>query len=173
MYAIRSYYVKISGDFGHIPLDELNIPEENIIWPGAYIGMGISDMRGIRDQIVFSTGISSMAVDPGLENGDLAASGVSVRIAGDQYRDGFAFETKLNLNGSDQLQFVPAGRETVVDLNSAWASPSFDGAFLPVSREVGKDGFRAQWKVLHLNRNFPQFWTGSRYQIGESSYNFV
>jgi len=35
---------------------------------------------------------------------------------------------------------------------------------------VGKEGFKARWRVLHLNRNFPQYWIGKKYKIGDSSF---
>ena len=57
-----------------------------------------------------------------------------------------------------------------VKINSSWPSPSFNGAFLPVSREVKKDGFSASWKILHLNRNYPQFWEGAQYKVTPSAF---
>jgi inner membrane protein len=35
---------------------------------------------------------------------------------------------------------------------------------------VGKDGFSANWKVLHLNRNYPQFWEGAQYNVTQSAF---
>lgn len=58
----------------------------------------------------------------------------------------------------------------MVTLNSDWNNPSFSGNFLPFSREIDDDGFSSKWKILHLNRNYPQKWTGSRYQIAESEF---
>ena len=49
-------------------------------------------------------------------------------------------------------------------------SPSFDGAFLPVSRKISHQGFEAEWKVLDLNRNFPQAWSGSNQNINSSAF---
>jgi inner membrane protein len=57
-----------------------------------------------------------------------------------------------------------------VRITSSWPSPSFNGAFLPATREVTKDGFSANWKILHLNRNYPQFWENARYKVEASSF---
>jgi inner membrane protein len=46
-------------------------------------------------------------------------------------------------------------------MESPWISPSFDGAFLPLDKNISNDGFSASWKVLHLNRSIPHAWTGS------------
>lgn len=47
----------------------------------------------------------------------------------------------------ERLRFLPAALETVVGLRSSWPHPVFDGAFLPQSREVNRQGFRASWRV--------------------------
>ena len=58
------------------------------------------------------------------------------------------------------MNFVPIGKTTEVNLKSKWQNPSFIGAFLPDKRTINANGFTASWKVLHLNRDFPQQWTG-------------
>ena len=58
------------------------------------------------------------------------------------------------------MSFVPLGNVTEVEIESNWPSPSFNGNFLPDFREVTDDGFSAKWKILQLNRNFPQSWIG-------------
>jgi inner membrane protein len=66
--------------------------------------------------------------------------------------------------------FVPVGIETEVECSSEWNNPSFTGNFLPDSREVSENGFKANWKILHLNRNFPQKWTGTDFNIYSSVF---
>lgn len=78
----------------------------------------------------------------------------------------FAFN--LDLNGSSSLGFLPMGKVTEVSINAPWTTPSFTGAFLPDTREVNEAGFSARWKVLHLNRNFPQAWKGNQYYFSLS-----
>jgi len=67
----------------------------------------------------------------------------------------------LDLRGSLEVRFAPFGRHTRVDLRGDWPHPSFQGAWLPTTREVGEDGFAARWEVPSLARNFPQRWTGA------------
>jgi len=78
-----------------------------------------------------------------------------VKLAAGEAR---AFALELTLNGSDGLRFVPLGRQTNVKLTSSWEDPSFDGAYLPLTREVGPQGFAAEWRVSYYGRNFPQAW---------------
>ena len=57
-----------------------------------------------------------------------------------------------------------------MQLASSWTTPSFDGAFLPDERTVTEDGFTADWRVLHLNRNYPQQWRGAAFNIAASAF---
>lgn len=57
-----------------------------------------------------------------------------------------------------------------MNIKSKWQNPSFIGSFLPDEREINTDGFSANWKVLHLNRPYPQNFRGSVQGIYESSF---
>jgi len=98
------------------------------------------------------------------------ANGISVRMPVGE-KDEYAFNIDLDLRGSQSLNFVPLGRATRVDLTSDWPHPSFNGAFLP-DHDITEEGFSATWKVLDLNRNFPQAWKGNRDGIYDSSFGF-
>ena len=93
-----------------------------------------------------------------------AANGLSalVPVADEKaltQRHTFAFD--LDLNGSTGLLQAPLGRQTTLHLSAPWADPSFIGAFLPVQRTLGARQFTADWRVFHLNRNYPQHWRTS------------
>ncbi|MCB0497396.1 MAG: cell envelope integrity protein CreD [Cyclobacteriaceae bacterium] len=129
----------------------------------AFLTIGISDLKGIKDQIVLNWNNKPLKVEPGSRVPNLIYSGVTIALPfleePDSHSIPFSFD--LNLHGSQNLSFVPIGSTTKVTLNSDWPSPSFNGNFLPNSREITATGFTADWKVLQLNRNFPQSWTGS------------
>ncbi len=153
----------LKGDFSFAKLENLNIPFHNIHWKEAFMALQIPDMRGIKDNITLSWDGQDYFFEPGIKTGtDLFESGVSVNLPLNDttmMKNKNAFELNLNLNGSETLYFLPLGQKTSVKLTSPWISPSFDGAFLPEEREITKNGFTATWKVLDLNRNFPQQWT--------------
>lgn len=81
-----------------------------------------------------------------------------------------SFSLRLTCNGSTFLRVTPLGKTTEVQFTSTWPSPSFEGAFLPVKREITSAGFEANWKVLNLNRSYPQYFAGSMPGINESSF---
>ena len=127
-------------------------------------------MRGIQDNIAVVFNEKKYNVSPGLKTTDLASSGVHCVIPLSPNKDVNTFSLQLNLNGSEDIQFIPVGKTTDVNLKSSWPSPSFNGSFLPTTREITDKGFSATWNVLHLNRNYPQFWLGNQYKMGDSSF---
>jgi inner membrane protein len=104
-----------------------------------------------------------------------AANGLSALVplaseAALTQRHTFAFD--LDLNGSTGLLQAPLGRQTTLHLSAPWADPSFIGAFLPAQRSLGNQAFTADWKVFHLNRNYPQHWrsTEARPDVDASTF---
>lgn len=132
----------------------LGISAASLQWEKAFISVGITDMKGIKGTIRMQVNGRSVVVEPGVPTADVLRSGVSALLPADALDIQFLCE--LNLNGSTELTFLPFGKQTTVSLTSPWATPSFSGAYLPDQREVRADGFRATWKVLQYNRNFPQ-----------------
>jgi inner membrane protein len=160
--------LSLSGKF--VITDSYNIQEYNILWNEAYYTLGISDNRGIRGAVLFKTDSSEYEAVPGVRDTDLYRSGISF-IPEMAVSEGiFNFSISLNLAGSEGLLFIPAGKTTRISLVSEWDSPSFTGRFLPAERKVSSSGFNAQWLVTDLNRNFPQNWTGNKYNISENSF---
>src|SRR5580692_1862139 len=72
-----------------------------------------------------------------------------------------AFRLEFEIAGSESLHFLPLGSHTVVTARVAWPHPDFDGAFLPISRDLKPEGYSAKWEVLELNRAYPQTWRGA------------
>jgi inner membrane protein len=161
IYEVILYNSKLhlAGRFSLANLEELDIPEKNVIWKDASLSMGISDMKGIKEAIKIKWNDLEAAPNPGIKNLDVLSSGVSTRVKLDSRTKVYKFSMDLNLNGSDKLMVAPLGKETRVKLSSTWDTPSFTGEFLPETRDIKEDGFSASWKVLHLNRNYPQQWT--------------
>ena len=72
-----------------------------------------------------------------------------------------AFRLEFEIAGSESLHFLPLGSHTTVTAKVAWPHPDFDGAFLPISRDINPEGYSAKWEVLELNRAYPQTWRGA------------
>lgn len=165
--------INLTGNFSRPNLDEWKIDKNNILWDDAFISLGLSDLRSIQENISLKWNDKQYYFNPGIESSDVIGNGISTRVPinqSDSLKTKIDFSLNLNFNGSSGLNFIPLGKLTKVSINSKWQNPSFIGAFLPDKREINKDGFTANWEVLHLNRSYPQSFRGSVQGIQESSF---
>ena len=151
----------------------MGVSSEDVLWGEAFVSLGIPDMRGVREGITLSWDGVARTFQPGVRPGSLVSSGVNVALdtsSLDTATTSHPFAIRLDVNGSGRLAFAPIGRVTTVDVRSPWTNPSFDGAFLPSSRDVAAGGFSARWKVLDLNRNFPQIITSDELDLDQYAF---
>ena len=160
----------INGNFSFLDLNALNIPPEDYLIDDAFVSVGISDMTGINDFITIKWNNQEYVANPGIESNDILETGISFSPDIGSGNQEYSFSFDLNLNGSSGLLFSPVGEQTILQLSSDWPDPGFTGNFLPANREVTDTGFRADWEVLHLNRNFPQQWPGPNQNITGTTF---
>lgn len=173
IYEIVVYNSKldIAGTFNNLAIASMDIQPKNILFDKAEFVVGIDDLRGIEKQVSLIWNNEKISFNPGVSSNDVVKSGINALLS--LHTDDssvYKFNLSLDLKGSQLLYFTPVGKVTDIRLSSDWPNPSFNGAFLPDSRDVSDNGFIANWNVLHLNRNFPQIWTGSRHSFADSSF---
>ncbi|MHC1777385.1 MAG: cell envelope integrity protein CreD [Lentimicrobium sp.] len=145
----------ISGNFNPLETTGLNVQTDEIRWEKAVVSFGITDMKGVKENIDLAWNDSVFRMQPGVPVRDIIKGGISIPVSVDPARkNNFSF--KLQLNGSRSLSFLPFASEMNVDITSSWSNPSFEGAFIPTAKTVTDSGFNARWKVLELNRNYGQ-----------------
>ncbi len=162
--------IKMRAHFAPVSLEGLNIPANDILWREASLLLGLSDLKGIRDISTVNWNGKELVANPGIEWKEVLETGITVKPELAAAAESYQFAVDLNLNGSGEIQFLPVGKETQAMVASQWNNPSFIGQFLPVQREVQANNFRAEWKVLHLNRNYPQKWTGAQPLLPASAF---
>lgn len=161
IYSVMLYNtrLRIRGTLKKPTAQRLGVPEGDLQWDKAFLSLGITDTKGIKDAIRMQLNGRVVVVESGIPSADIFRSGVSTPLPTGLTDLQFSYE--LNLNGSTDLTFLPFSRQTTVSLTSPWATPSFTGAYLPDQRDVRPDGFSARWNVLQYNRNYPQQGIGS------------
>jgi inner membrane protein len=192
--AVYTGALNIQSNFVQPDFAALNIPDNMVIWKDAHMIFPITDLRGINENLIFNVGDSATSTEPSNnlgvsvrktyreqsetypnlvndDNAEFSNSGVIAKL-GWKTSDDFNGNTfiKLSLKGSQRLNFVPCGKTTLIKLSGAWGNPSFDGEFLPESREITEGGFTATWKVLHYNRPFSQQWNTTDEKLSGSDF---
>lgn len=162
IYVVMLYNSKlhVEGTFGNFNLQALNVAPQHLQFDKAFVSVGLSDMKGIKENILLNWNNLQKQFGPGIPSADIFSSGVSVPVdfnANDSYK--FSFD--LDLNGSERIRFLPFGKENFVELKSSWGDPSFEGSFLPDKKNITDKNFEASWKVLQLNRNYAQQGVGA------------
>ena len=170
---VYSTKLRLEGNF-QPDFATAGIGVDQIIWERAQVLFGVADLRGIRSvspvAINPSTGLGAgPSAGPGAGGGKafpfetaegVGCEGLSLAAKIDGAAPGIRLEFTLEteLQGSERLDLVPAGKVTSVTLTSPWADPSFGGAYLPARRHVGAGGFTAEWETSHFSRGFGQSW---------------
>ena len=164
--------IRIEGSFGPLALGSINLNKEDLILNEAYLCMGLSDFRGIENALWIKWDGSSYAFNAGLPDDKSIHQGLSVpvNITTADLDKPHAYSMDMSLKGSEQLFFVPLGKTTEVQMKSPWNKPAFGGNFLPDRPQINDSGFIAGWKLLHLNRPYPQEWKDREYDLGSSAF---
>jgi inner membrane protein len=167
---LYSAQMLLEGSISLPDTSRLGIAAQDVEWDKAFLTIGISDLRGIRETVTMRVGGQNLVAEPGVKSNDVAETGITFAPALDPAQKEWRFSGTIQLNGSGQMLFVPAGKTTEIRLSAPWGKPSFIGNRLPESRPIKDNSFAAEWKVLHLNRSFPQVWTGKQYDLSKSAF---
>ena len=180
--AVYKSKVGLTSTFARPDFKKLSIQSDNVLWNEAQLAFGLTDLRGISDTLSLTVGGMEMSTEPSANIGvavnsnkgtefnqvyqdeyassKVSSTGITTKLPWESEDDfNGQVNLKMNLKGSQRLDFVPVGKTTTVLLNGSWKDPSFDGEMIPTERTITDDSFSALWKILHFNRPFPQQWT--------------
>ncbi|MBR4135580.1 MAG: cell envelope integrity protein CreD [Bacteroidales bacterium] len=173
--AVFTSDLDMHGNFQWSKLEEMGIHPDQYDFDGARLLVGLGDLRGLTDNVVFTLGGKDYKMGSGQDK-ELGAVIVSpISLAELMTHDSAEYRVKLGLKGSRNLHFFPVGGATSVHLVSNCATPNFQGNFLPVTREVSDQGFEATWKVLSLNTSLREVmtdWSRSFWYDNENGESF-
>ncbi len=168
--------IHIEGSFGPVKADKLPVALSSLHLQEAVVCMGISDFKGIGENLKMRWNDTTIDFETGLPPINWLDNGVScpLKISQDALLTANnSFSIDFTLKGSEQLFVTPLGNLTNVHIAGDWQNPAFDGKYLPDTTTVSAKGFSADWKILHFNRTYPQYFSGSRnLSIGESTFGF-
>ncbi|MGY3863181.1 cell envelope integrity protein CreD [Aeromonas lacus] len=110
-----------------------------------YLSLVLSDARGINSVPELQLGKQRTPFAPGARLGSTQA-GIHALLDSLPQQNG-TFHLELNLQGMNELEVVPLGRESKLQLTGNWPHPNFIGDFLPASRSLNQEGFNANWQT--------------------------
>lgn len=161
--------IDLSGNFDKINYQKTD--NSTIHWDQAYLTIGVSDLRGITENISFTLDNKQYPVEAAgnydrlmgkilvvsLNNADTLLTGRPLN-----------FNCKIKLNGSSNINFIPIGKTSKVHVAGTWKSPGFIGNFSP-EHTITENGFDANWSVLRFNRSIPETWIDNQVETFEDA----
>jgi inner membrane protein len=144
----------VKGDF-RIPANFNVTPQHKggvITFQTAYIGIGISDTRGIIGKPTFSFGGKPYQFEQG-SHIDILGKGIHATLGNLESKSEQVFNFKFNLNllGMEHFSFTPIADNNTIKLDSKWQHPHFDGSFLPIKKQISDSGFKGEWAISSLS----------------------
>ncbi|MGH6987377.1 MAG: cell envelope integrity protein CreD [Caulobacteraceae bacterium] len=157
----------LSARFARAPTAP-NLPEgARIDWSHARFALGFSDLRGSQSDVVANyvgngkstaldfTPAPDVLLGQPAQNGNGSSTQSPFGIVTAPILTGAAgglVTARLEFTGAQRLSVLPFAKSTNVEISGDWPSPSFDGGFLPTTRTLGKNSFRANWNVPFMAR---------------------
>jgi inner membrane protein len=136
-------------------------PGSSFDWSRAEMLVGVSDARGAQADASLTMGGKTSTLAPAsiaqewtatvFAHTPLTLFGVN---AGDVAKPDaqFAVTSALRFSGAERIAVLAYGKTTHVAIQGDWPNPGFDGGFLPITRNVAKSGFAAEWSVPFIAR---------------------
>ncbi len=177
--------MQFAGEFLLPDLTQEDIDPQSLLWDKAKVVVKMSNLKGVREKAVININQnaynlhSSYASNTKLNNGAIPLNTLeSNPLQGKDsiIKKPISFNLDLVMNGSAYLRFIPVGKITTATLKSPWLTNNFVGNYLPYnSDKMTQNGVEAHWKVLGINRPFPQLFIQNLPELREYSFgiNFM
>ncbi len=153
--------IQVQGKFSPLELKKSGIDPTMILWDKAKVVIGLSDLKGLKNNPIVRLSDSSYHVEPDFASVKLFSNNlVILPDLSTKKNTALSFNFELDIRGSSELSFMHLGKSTTVKINGKWNNPSFTGRYLPEDRKISEKNFSAFWKMPYFNRPFPQQWVG-------------
>ncbi|CAL2101048.1 Cell envelope integrity protein CreD [Tenacibaculum sp. 190130A14a] len=158
--AVFNSSILINGVFKTIDFSKKEIEEKNILWSKSKIVLKTTNVKGVSSAVKVKLNDKTYDLSSNEKDGfnyyNLESDYVPFKEI--ETREKLVnFSINFNVRGSEEVRFIPIGKETTARITSNWKTANFMGEFLPYNPDkIQNDGFDAKWKVLDINRPFSQ-----------------
>jgi len=168
--------IHTTGKFDALELQKSDIDPNKILWDKAKVVIGLSDLKGLKNNPVIKLENKPYNVEPDNLSKVFNAAEAATNDIQNLFENNLVirpdlsvskstainFDFDLDIRGSGDLNFMHLGRTTNVRASGNWNAPSFTGRYLPEERKIAGETFDANWKMTYFNRPFPQQWIGGK-----------
>lgn len=153
--------VVLKGSFEGFDTKQLPVSVEKVKWAEAQLVFGIQDVKGLSSNPELEWNGQKLPLAINARNFDLFNNNLTTGLPLQKIEDSkLDFQIRVKLRGSKSINFLPLANHTVIKTKGSWGNPSFNGAYLPETREVSDKNFKAEWNIPSFGRKLPQQWAG-------------
>lgn len=151
--------IDVAASYDDLDFSKNDINSEDVLWDKATILIKTTNLKSIQEEVFLRLNKQKHQLEPIFETDYSSLHTLqtqSIDLSNLKGKKDISFT--LDFNGSKSIKTIPIGKTSTTNITSNWADPSFSGNFLPNSdsKEINADGFKADWKILHVNRAFGQ-----------------
>lgn len=169
--AVYQSDIKINGSFKKPDFSEKEIKDEHILWDKIRFIVQTSNLKGASSLFEININNNTYPFKSSHFNDDYTTSkyksynsitlneleSKTLKKEDVPKTKLIPFSMDINMKGSEQIRFIPIGKETDVNVKSDWKTANFIGEYLPYnSDKISTEGFDAKWKILDINRPYSQ-----------------
>ncbi len=167
--AVYKSEISISGSFPQPDFSEIEVNKEDILWNKARLIIETSNLKGVnslveikmnKNSYSFTSKYKNRNTNRNYNNNNVDLHKLESKFINKEdvpEKKDVSFSLNISINGSKQIRFIPVGKETNINIKSDWKTANFLGEYLPYnSNKISDTGFNAKWKILDINRPFPQ-----------------
>lgn len=163
--AVYNSKMAITGSFIKPDFSDIEISDKDVLWGKTKIIIQSSNVKGVNEanlklnQINYEL-TSKYNAQKNYNYNEVTLHTLETKSINKEpflFQKPLSFNINLNIKGSEQIRFIPTGKQTEAQITSNWKTANFFGEFLPYNDDkINDDGFNAKWKILDINRPFPQ-----------------
>ena len=169
--AVYQSEIKINGSFEKPDFSEKEIKDEHILWDKIKLIVQTTNLKGANSLFEINMNKNKYPFSSSHFNDDYNTKNYNnhndvslnelesktLQLTDVPKEKTTSFSMNINMKGSKQIQFIPIGKETDVNVKSDWKTANFIGEYLPYnSDKITDKGFDAKWKILDINRPYSQ-----------------
>lgn len=162
----EKYVSNKDGDVGFIAYDMSK----------AFLVVGTGSKKGFKKVPVIKIGDTVLKENeaPLVRDISFFSNSFVYKLPEKYVRNGFKFDASVAVQGAEAINIRPLNSQNTFTLSSKWSDPSFSGGWVPVSRDVTKDGFKVTWEIAGFNTPLPKVWdTEGRSYNDNSQSNYI
>lgn len=154
--------IQCNGYYKPVVQHKQEIDPQILQWDKASILISTKNLKTIKGAFTINVNGKNYAFEPIVkDSANMAYESLETQPFPVNPNTGINYSMNVNYDGSERISVVPIGKLTDIKMKSDWPDPKFTGNFLPISKSIDSKGFKADWKVSHLNRPFVQQYFGS------------